>query len=300
MPIHYYFQHITRLFILSEQLKEINSKTFRNIEEYGSHASLLPELQKKYGRLEMLPPDKLPSFLSSLKDPSCFPDFFERNLLLTRESLKESVTEDVHIIQTIQTMEEMEKVLNSMAKSLREHYKLYDADFSHNLADHRKFTELIIDRIQGNAAYPKVHAAAVVSMAKEILRLFQLKDQQEAYLETLMKRTCPNITSLTGVLLGAKLIKLAGSLKKLAGFPASTIQVLGAERAMFRHVRNKKNLPPKYGLLHEHPLLTQAEKREHGKIARHLAGKISIAAKVDYFKGAFIGEKLKRELDVKK
>ena len=297
MNKNYFFAHIAKLFIFNEHFKEIYSKTFNNIEEYKNHASLLKDLEKKYGKLEPLPPENLPAVLSSLKDPSNFPIFFERNLLLTKQSLKESVTDDVHIIQTVYTMEDMEKILNTLSKRLREHYELYDADFSHGISDHEKFAELAIGRIDRLQVIPKAHAPPIHALARDVLSLYHLKQQQELYLESLMKKLCPNMTSLTGVLLGAKLLKLAGSLKKLATFPASTIQLLGAEKGLFWHIRNKKNLPPKYGLLHEHPLLTQSDKKEHGRIARLLANKISIAAKVDYFKGKFIGDELKKEIE---
>ena len=107
------------------------------------------------------------------------------------------------------------------------------------------------------------------------------------------------MTAITGVSIGAKLLEHAGSLKRLAEMPASTIQLLGAEKALFRHIKNKKNLCPKYGLLHEHPFITQSKKKSHGKIARALADKIAIAVKVDYFKGKFIGDKLRKELEKK-
>jgi nucleolar protein 56 len=72
--------------------------------------------------------------------------------------------------------------------------------------------------------------------------------------------------------------------------------VLGAEKALFRHLRTGAKAP-KYGILHEHPLISQAKKPEHGKIARLLADKIAIAAKVDFFKGKFVGNKLKKDIE---
>jgi nucleolar protein 56 len=110
-----------------------------------------------------------------------------------------------------------------------------------------------------------------------------------------MKRYCPNLLEITGMMLGAKLIAKAGSLKRLSQFPASTIQVLGAEKALFRHMKTGAR-PPRHGMLIQHPIVAQAKQKEHGKRARTLADKISIAAKVDYFKGEFIGKKLKKEL----
>ena len=80
-------------------------------------------------------------------------------------------------------------------------------------------------------------------------------------------------------------------------FPSSTIQLMGAEKALFRHLKTKAR-PPKYGLIYQHPMIKQAGKNR-GKMARFLSGKISIAAKADYFgkNGKATGEKLKKELE---
>lgn len=102
---------------------------------------------------------------------------------------------------------------------------------------------------------------------------------------------------VAGITIAAKLISHAGSLRRLVEMPSSTIQILGAEKALFRHMRNKKrNLPPKHGIIHEHQLIQKSKEEMHGKAARALADKLSIAIKIDYFKGKFIGDKLKKEL----
>ena len=111
-----------------------------------------------------------------------------------------------------------------------------------------------------------------------------------------MKLLCPNITAVAGAVIGAKLLAIAGSLKKLSLFPASTVQLLGAEKALFRHLKTGAK-SPKYGILHEHPLIAQAKKKDHGKVARLLADKIAIAAKVDFFKGNYVGDKLKKDIE---
>ena len=86
-----------------------------------------------------------------------------------------------------------------------------------------------------------------------------------------------------------------GSLKRLIMLPSSTVQLLGAEEALFRHIKTGARCP-KYGVLHDHPLVSRSKKKESGKVARVLASKISIAARVDYAKGKFIGDKLMKEI----
>jgi nucleolar protein 56 len=101
---------------------------------------------------------------------------------------------------------------------------------------------------------------------------------------------------LTGINIGAKMIAKAGSIEKMAFMPASTIQLLGAEEALFRHIKTGAR-PPKYGILLQHILVAKAKRPDKGKVAKALADKISIAIKVDFFKGEFIGDRLKRDLE---
>ena len=79
---------------------------------------------------------------------------------------------------------------------------------------------------------------------------------------------------------------------------SSTIQVLGAEKALFRHMKTGAK-PPRHGIIIKHPLISSAKQKEHGKRARTLADKIAIAVKVDYFKGKFIGDTLKKGIQEK-
>jgi len=148
------------------------------------------------------------------------------------------------------------------------------------------------------ADLPNPDLKPIISLAKEISSLFNLRIEQEKYLKSIMEKACPSMLAITGTTIGAKLICQAGSIKRLVEFPASTIQLLGAEKALFRHLKMKSK-SPKYGFLHEHPLISKNRRELHGKIARTLADKISIAIKVDYFKGKFIGDKLKKEIEEK-
>ena len=108
----------------------------------------------------------------------------------------------------------------------------------------------------------------------------------------------PNTTHLLGGLLTAKLISHVKSVEKLATLPASTIQVLGAEKALFKHLRSKGRVkPPKHGYLFQHPKVSSAPKKLRGKIARTLAAKVALAAKVDAYGGEFIGDKLRQAFE---
>jgi nucleolar protein 56 len=99
-------------------------------------------------------------------------------------------------------------------------------------------------------------------------------------------------------MLAAKLISAAGGLEKLAKMASSTIQLLGAEKALFRHLRGKGR-PPKYGLLYVHPLIQQASPKLRGRVARTLASKLAIAVRIDHYTKEDRSKKLKRELEEK-
>jgi nucleolar protein 56 len=128
-----------------------------------------------------------------------------------------------------------------------------------------------------------------VQVNKELKRI-------EAQIETDMHRVAPNISSVAGAFIGARLISLAKGLERLASFPASTIQLLGAEKALFRFKHQGGN-PPKHGVIFQHPLINRSPRKWRGKIARALATKISIAVKADVFTKRFIADDLKKDLE---
>ncbi len=251
---------------------------------------------------------EIPSVLKEFKDRKYFVQFYEKNLAVAKKELKKAVKRDILIVQTSNHIAEIERVINTLAKRLREWYEIYNPEFSKSISSHQRFAELIQKKSKKDllkelgitesmgADLPKNDVAAMLRLAQLILEVHKEKEDQEKYLEKLMIEVCPNVTAVAEVAVGSKLLSLAGSLEKLSRMPASTVQLLGAEKALFRHLK-KKTLPPKYGIIHEHPLIQGSQKSKHGKVARVLADKISIAAKVDYFKGEFIGDKLKKDIE---
>ena len=109
-------------------------------------------------------------------------------------------------------------------------------------------------------------------------------ESQEKYMERLMEEVSPNLLKTAGSLIGARLISLAGTLKNLSEMPSSKIQVLGAEKALFRHLKEKTKAP-KFGIIFSHESITTAV--EKGKASRKLASEISRAVRIDYY-GKFI------------
>ena len=138
----------------------------------------------------------------------------------------------------------------------------------------------------------------IENYADQIISLDSYRIQLENYLDGLMLNFAPNVNSVVGSLIGAKLIAKAGSLQKLAYMPASRIQLLGAEKALYRFLKTGEKRP-KHGLIFQWNQIRSAKPWIRGKIARVVAGKIGVAAKVDYFGGESIGEVLSREIEGK-
>ena len=121
-------------------------------------------------------------------------------------------------------------------------------------------------------------------LSKRILLLEEDINLFESKLKIILEENYPNFTFISSYKIASKLISLAGSFENIVFMPSSRLQILGAEKALFRHLKNKKFDPPKYGVLHEHPFMSKVKSKYHGKLARLLADKILIAAKIDYFR----------------
>jgi nucleolar protein 56 len=141
-------------------------------------------------------------------------------------------------------------------------------------------------------------AMAIQSLAKTIITIIHEKQEVEKYIESRMKEIAPNLSHLAGPLIGARLISLTGGMGRLSKLPSSTIQLLGAEKALFKHLKDNAK-PPKHGVIFQHPMIHRAPPWQRGKIARAFAAKISMAVRIDqHGNGRFIGQEL--EADLKK
>ena len=245
---------------------------------------------------------------------------------VTRERIKlASERRDKLIVQTIDAIDDINKTINLMVSRVREWYGYHFPELDSIIENHKtyfsivynigprknftfeKLQELGIEEKRAKIILERTKTSVGASFTNEdILQMqkfanyghsfFELKDSLEKYVTSLMEEIAPNITVIAGALIGARLIRLAGGLDELAKLPSSTIQVLGAEKALFRALR-KKSRPPKHGIIFQHPYIHRAPRWIRGKIARAMAGKISIAAKVDAFSGSPVGESLKADLE---
>ena len=124
--------------------------------------------------------------------------------------------------------------------------------------------------------------ANILMLTDQVIALSEYRMQLWDYLKNRMQAIAPNLSVMVGELVGARLIAHAGSLMNLAKHPASTVQILGAEKALFRAMKTKGNTP-KYGLIFHSTFIGRAAPKNKGRISRHLANKCSIATRIDAF-----------------
>ena len=139
---------------------------------------------------------------------------------------------------------------------------------------------------------------AFTELTKNASGIDAQKQSLITFIEREMSAEFPTFSVLATPVLGAKLLASAGSKKRLACLPASTIQVLGAEKALFAHLRNKAT-SPKHGHLFNHPFLQKLPRQKRGKAARVIAGKLSIALKLDFFNGKADAQAMLKEIEEK-
>ncbi len=209
-------------------------------------------------------------------------DLRELNMEITRRALKENISRDIFIIQAIHTIDELVRIVNKFSALIRERYGYYAPRLSKS-EDLNELFDGVFKRVREDVSVPMTNndLNSIEELVLEIKSLSSLVKSQEIYLESLMKDICPNLLSIASALIGARLIDHAGSLKHLAELPSSTIQVLGAEKALFRHLKTGSKAP-KFGVIFAHQSISNAENK--GKASRRLASEISKAVKIDYFR----------------
>jgi len=139
----------------------------------------------------------------------------------------------------------------------------------------------------------------IINFTQRMVKLAEYRHKLSTYLTDKMNVVAPNLSALIGDIVGARLISKAGSLTNLAKAPASTVQILGAEKALFRALKTKGNTP-KYGLIYHSTFIGRAEAKNKGRISRYLANKCSIATRIDSFRddpSRLYGEKLREQVE---
>ncbi len=229
---------------------------------------------------------------------------YNLGIALTEETLQVELSKpDKRIIQVIGALEELDKNTNVLSERLREWYLIFHPELISQIEKHETFARLIakgkVDKKDSiGASFNETDLKTLRFFAENISDSFSLRSVLENYLDNLMKEHFPNLRTVATPLIGAKLIAIAGDSTRLARMPSSTIQVLGAEKSLFRHLKTGSK-PPKYGVILKHTFLQSAPQRLRGKVARALAAKISLAIKTDLYSKEFVGDKLRKDLESK-
>lgn len=223
-----------------------------------------------------------------------------------------ALTPDQRIIQAVEALDDINETTNSLSERLFEWYGGYFPESGLNGEALALFIAKYGSRENIGSEDPlyskarnsmgaKLEAADEILLkgfSESICSLYERKRQIEDYIQDSMGSIAPNLNLIAGPILGARLISIAGSLEKLANFPSSTIQVIGASRALFKHLRARAP-SPKHGIIYSHPLINTAPWWVRGKIARALAAKLSLAARIDFYSGekdASLVEKLETKV----
>lgn len=212
---------------------------------------------------------------------------YDLNIRLAKKQVQSAVTPDSKIIAAVEAIDDIDETANILAERLREWYLLVLGETDLNG----------IDLVRHIIEMKEPRSEVISGLASSLHHLYDSRLSIEKYLKDSMQITAPNLTNVAGYLLGARLLGIAGSVEKLASMPSSTVQVIGASNAMFKHLKGKAP-SPKHGAIFRHPLINSAPKKLRGKIARAVASKISLAARYDCYSG-IINAGLTSELEKK-
>ncbi len=263
-----------------------------------------------------------------LTEEQYFSALQKQSIEICKEQIKTlSQAKDKFIIQAIKALDDLNSTVNLIAERVREWYGIHFPELEGLVRDNAQYLRLIssighrnniteehevlqnLSEKRRNQILKAKNSSIGADLAEEdvepIKNLAELGNTTVSmvnklsnYIENSMKQVCPNLNEVVGPRIGARLLSLAGGLDRLAKMPASTIQVLGAEKALFRHLKTG-SVPPKHGILFQDPRIHNAPVHLRGKIARLIATKTSIAARLDYFGNNFLGEELTKEIHEK-
>lgn len=237
---------------------------------------------------------------------------------------------DKHIIQAIAILDTLDKDINTFAMRVREWYSWHFPELLKIVSDNYQYARLVVfikkrDSISKDSLpaieeicmdatkaqhvldaskhsmgmdISEIDLLNVYMFAERVIKLAEYRTSLQSYLHSKMGLVAPNLQALIGDQVAARLISHAGSLTNLAKYPASTVQILGAEKALFRALKTRGNTP-KYGLIFHSTFIGRAASKNKGRISRYLANKCSIACRIDNFSETptnKFGEKLREQV----
>jgi nucleolar protein 56 len=250
----------------------------------------------------------------------------EVSLELTRLRVKKAGEKrDLMVAQAILSIDDLDRTANLFMGRIREWYGLHFPELDRMIDKHETYARLVLNlgkrtnfavenlekeglpvnkaaqiaetaKSSMGAELTDIDIEQIQTLCRQTLELYSLRHNLQSYADSTVEEVAPNVQALVGSMVAARLIALAGGLANLAKKPASTIQVLGAEKALFRALKTGTR-PPKHGIIFQDTLIHDAKKWQRGKLSRALAGKIAIAARTDAFSSRYIGDSLKADLE---
>jgi len=312
--MHYLAINPIGAFVFDEKNKFVKLKYFgddpeeaaRKLDSFekGEPVPEIQEIKNEFKDLVVEQPNKASDFLRQnfrkiVLENNIFKDENELNQFLnsvmtakSRLSISKIERRDKLIIQTVSALNDLEKILNTISERLREWYGLHYPEL--DIKDHDKFASLIVeygnrknfDNFKNSMGMElkEEDVKVLQDYARQYNELYGLRKEIEKYLEVTVKEEIPNLNALLGSTLAARVLALAGSLEKLAKMPSSSIQLLGAEKTLFKFLKGKeKSRPPRFGILYLHPDVSTNKRELQGKIARVLSSKLTLAARADFY-----------------
>ena len=242
--------------------------------------------------------------------------------------------QDKPVIQSIALIDLLDKDINSFCMRIKEWFSWHFPELGKIITDNYVYIRIVnlieqrknlidnqeelkpkLDEITLDPEISKaIIDSALISMGSEISEadlinikyfsdrvenLIKYREKLNNYLKNKTNKLAPNTSALVGEVVTARLISHSGSLSTLAKYPASTIQILGAEKALFRALKTR-SATPKYGLLYHSSFIGKAKMKNKGKISRYLANKLAMCSRIDCFSGEVTddyGNELRTQID---
>ncbi|NP_001184132.1 nucleolar protein 56 [Xenopus tropicalis] len=238
---------------------------------------------------------------------------------------------DNMIIQSISLLDQLDKDINTFSMRVREWYGYHFPELIKIVSDNytycrmakyignrkelseeklEEMEEILMDSAKAQAVLDASRSSMgmdispidlinIESFSSRVISLSEYRKELQEYLRSKMSQVAPSLSALIGEVVGARLISHAGSLTNLAKYPASTVQILGAEKALFRALKTRGNTP-KYGLIFHSTFIGRAAAKNKGRISRYLANKCTIASRIDCFSEiptSVFGDKLREQVE---
>ncbi|NUB92374.1 NOP58 family protein [Haloterrigena sp. SYSU A121-1] len=208
-------------------------------------------------------------------------DYYDALRTATTAAARAAVTEreaadDRQLVHAVRAMDDCTRTANELAERLAEWAGTVDPDAGTGVGYARE--------LASRDETPDAAPDALVSLAERVAGLADEADELREYVERTAPTVAPNLAAMAGPVLAARLLSLAGGLESLAKKPSGTVQVLGAEDALFAHLRGHAP-SPKHGIIYTHDAVRGTHPDERGSAARAVAGKLAIAARVDHYSG---------------